>query len=70
MVGDAGSSATDKAGAVSATTTGCDLATVVCVASLTVTRNAIVSPRSPFPAMERSRVGAVAPAISEPFLVH
>src|SRR2546422_7389837 len=56
-------------GALSAMTTEV-LASVLSCPSLAVTRTLIVSPRSPFPATERSSVDVVAPAIGVPFRDH
>ena len=71
MPGVWSSSATVALGAVFRMVTGDDVSGVdESDASDTVTRTRIRSPRSPFPAVARLRVGFVAPGMSVPFLVH
>ena len=70
VVGDVMSIATPVVGAASATTTDAVAGALVVCPSEAVTRTAIVSPRSPCPAIERSSDGPVAPTSNVPFRSH
>ena len=60
-----------KAGAVLSTVTGSEVTgALVALASETVTRTRIASPRSPLPAVARFSVALVAPPMSVPLRVH